>query len=318
MLEDPKVSIIILNWNGLEDTIECLESLKKITYPNYEIIVVDNGSKGNDAGVLEEKFGDYIHLIRNDKNYGYTGGNNIAIRYVLNNSSPDYLLILNNDTVVAPDFLTEMVRVAERDRSIGIIGPKIYYYGSPELIQSVGVMISMWTGQAFHAGNRSKDVGQYDIQRDVDYVSGCCLLAKREVFENVGLFDESYFCYCEDTDYCIRAERVGYKTVYLPQAKIWHKKPMRKKLWGKTRQQGNADELFLYHWARNKFRFMRKHATTRQYRSFLLYFFGYQFWFTTGVCLLYHRDVGRFISFYRGVKDGLFDSDAGARHYTSD
>ena len=132
----PKVSIIILNWNGWKDTIECLESLQRLTYPNYHVIVVDNGSRGNDAEVLQEKFGDYISLIRNDKNYGYTGGNNIGIRHALNNSSPDYFLILNNDVAVAPDFLTEMVKVADNDAAIGIVGPKVYYYDFPNRIQS--------------------------------------------------------------------------------------------------------------------------------------------------------------------------------------
>ncbi|GAG89310.1 unnamed protein product, partial [marine sediment metagenome] len=112
-MNQPKVSIITLNWDGLEYTIECLASLKKITYPNYEVIVVDNGSKGNDAQVLEEKFGDYIHIIKNDMNYGSRGGVNIGMRYFLNNSNSDYLLLLDNDTVVDPEFLTEMVKVAE-------------------------------------------------------------------------------------------------------------------------------------------------------------------------------------------------------------
>ena len=125
---EPKVSIIILNWNGLDDTIECLESLQKITYPNYEVIVVDNGSRGNDAQVLREKFGDYIELIQNDKNYGYTGGNNIGIRYALHNSSWDYFLVLNNDTVVESGFLTELVNIAESAPSSGIAGPKIHLF----------------------------------------------------------------------------------------------------------------------------------------------------------------------------------------------
>ncbi len=318
MPKHPEVSIIILNWNGLEDTIECLGSLKKITYPNYEVIVVDNGSKENDAQVLEEKFGDYVHLIRNDRNYGYTGGNNIGIRYALDNSSPDYLLILNNDTVVAPDFLGQMVAVAESDASIGIVGPKVYYYDFPNRIQSVGVMTSLRTGQSRVIGKKQIDTGQFDIQREVDYVSGCCLLIKKELIQKVGLFDERYFCYCEESDYCIRAERAGYKTVYVPLAKIWHKKPMQEKLWQGSPKGGHTAALSYYYWARNKFKFMRKHATKRQYRSFLAYFFGYHFWLTAAVCLLYHRDMGQFVAFYRGVRDGLLNSESGAKRYTAD
>ena len=312
------VSIIILNWNGVEDTAECLQSLKKITYPNYEIIVVDNGSKGNDAGVLEERYGNYAHVIRNDRNYGYTGGNNIGIRYVLDKSSPEYLLILNNDTIAAPDFLDQMVKMAEGDDSIGIAGPKVYYHRLPNRIQSAGARVNMRTGQASLIGVKEVDTGQYDKQREVDYVSGCCLLMKREVIQKAGLFDESYFCYWDETDYCFRAREAGYKVVYVPGAKIWHKAPLKLTVRDKNPTSGKASGLSYYFMARNNFKFMRKHATKGQYRSFLLYFFGYHFWFMTAVCMLYHRDVRRLFGFYRGAKDGLFNSESCARHYGGD
>ena len=311
----PRVSIIILNWNGLEDTVECMESLKKITYHNYEIIVVDNDSKGNDAQVLEDKFGDYVRLIRNNKNYGYTGGNNIGIRYVADNSAPDYFLILNNDTIVAPDFLGQMIKVAESDASIGIVGPKVYYYHFPKRIQSAGGKVNMRTGQASLIGVKEIDAGQYDTQQEVDCVSGCCLLIKKEVIQKVGLFDESYFCYWDETDYCFRAREAGYKVLYIPEAKIWHKAPLKLRIWDKTPMAAKRSGLYYYFMARNNFKFMKKHATNGQYRSFLFYFFGYHLWFMTAVCLLYHHDVGRLLGFYRGVKDGLSNSNSGTRHY---
>jgi len=315
MSDYAKVSIIILNWNGLKDTVECLESLKKVTYPNYEVIVVDNGSKGNDVQVLEERFGDYIHLIRNDRNYGYTGGNNIAIRYVLKNSSPDYFLILNNDTIVAPDFLGQMIKVAESDASIGIVGPKVYYYDFPSRIQSAGAKINMRTSQNSLIGIKQIDTGQFDTQQEADYVSGCCLLIKKELIQKVGLFDESYFCYWDETDYCARAREAGYKVVYTPEAKMWHKAPLKLKVWDKTPMSGKASGLPYYYMARNNFKFMRRHARKGQYRSFLLYFFGYYFWFMTGVCVLYHHDIRQFIAFYRGVRDGLLNFEDGAKFY---
>ena len=315
-MTNPKVCIIILNWNGLENTIECLESLRKITYPNCEVIVVDNGSKGNDAHVLEEKFGDFVRLIRNDKNYGYTGGNNIGIRYVLDKSSPEYLLILNNDTIVAPDFLAQMIKVAKSESSIGIVGPKVNYYHFPNRIQSAGGKVNMRTGQASLIGVKEIDAGQYNRQQEVDYVFGCCLLIKKEVIQKVGLFDESYFCYWDETDYCFRAREAGYKVVRIPEAKIWHKASIKLKVWDKTPTGNKASGLSYYYMARNNFKFMRKYAVKWQYRSFLLYFFGYQFWFMTAVCLLYHRDLRRLLGFYRGVKDGLFNSDSGTKHYT--
>jgi len=111
---------------------ECLESLRNITYPDYEVIVVDNASEGNDVRILREKFGDYIHIIENDKNYGYTGGNNIGMKYAMAHHQPDYILILNNDTVVAPNFLTGMIGAAESDDSIGVVGPKVCYNDPPD------------------------------------------------------------------------------------------------------------------------------------------------------------------------------------------
>lgn len=317
-MTNPRVYIIILNWNGLKDTVECLESLRKITYSNYEVIVVDNGSKGNDAQALDEKFGDYVRLIRNDRNYGYAGGNNIAIRYVVDDSAPDYFLILNNDTIVAPDFLDQMIKVAESDASIGILGPKVYYYNFPNRLQSTGARINMRTGQTSLIGVKQIDNGQYDTQQEVDYVSGCCLLVRKELIQKVGLFDESYFCYWDETDYCARVREAGYKIVYIPESKIWHKAPLKLKVWDKTQMGGKASGLPYYYVARNNFKFMRRHATKGQYRSFLLYFFGYYFWFMAGVCLLYHRDVRRFIGFYRGIRDGLFNSNSSAKHYIRD
>ena len=305
----PKVSLVVLNWNGLENTIECLESLQKITYANYEVIVVDNGSAGNDAQVLRERFGGYAHIIQNDRNYGYTGGNNIGMRHALSNSSPDYFLILNNDVDVAPDFLTEMVNVAEGDDSIGIVGPKVYYYDFPNIIQSAGCRIGMRRGISTSIGNKEIDNGQYDAVREMDHVMGCCLLIKREVVEKVGMFDESYFCYWDEVDYCTRARKTGYKVIYAPKARMWHKKRLRAKLWAKLwakismEQQATASSY--YYWARNNFRFMRKHASKSQYRSFLLYYFGFQFWFTSALCLLHHHSLSQFVAFLRGAKDGL-------------
>jgi GT2 family glycosyltransferase len=317
----PKVSIIILNWNGLGDTIECLESLKRITYPNYEVIVVDNGSQGNDAQVLQERFGDYIHLIQNDKNYGYTGGSNIGIRYALNDSSPDYFLILNNDVVVTPDFVTRMVEVADGDTSIGIVGSKILLHGLPNIIQSIGCRRNMRSGMGTFIGNKEVDHGQHDAVREVDYVVGCCLLIKRGVVAKVGLLDESYFCYCEEIDYCFRVRKAGYKILSAPNAKIWHKKSVRLKPWYKTLRRTDQLDTPLYQvyfMARNNFKFMKKHATKGQYLSFLFYFFGYRFWFATGAYLLYYRDIRQLIAFWRGARDGLLNSKASAKFYRKD
>jgi len=304
-LAQPRVSIIILNWNGLEDTVECLESLKKITYPNYEVIVVDNGSEGNDAQVLKERFADYIHLIENDRNYGFAGGMNIGMKYAMDNSQPDYLLLLNNDVAVAPDFLDHLVAAAMADASIGIAGPKVYYYAFPKRIQSAGSKVRIVRGLTFSIGDKQIDNGQYEKQQDVDYMDAC-LLVKNEVVQKVGLFDEGYFCYCEDVDYCIRAKKAGYRVIYVPEARIWHKV-------GQSANKANVG-FRDYYSTRNQIRFMKKHATRCQCIIFFIYFFGYSFWFMTG-SLMYRRKMKQLAACYHGVRDGLFDSYAGSHLY---
>ncbi len=308
-MNQPKVCIITLNWNGLEDTIECLESLKKITYPNYEVIVVDNGSEGNDTQVLEEKFGDYIHLIKNDRNYGFYGGANIGMRYALNNSYPDYLLLLDNDTVVDPEFLTEMVKVAEADPAIGMAGAKIYYYDEPDRLHYHGGKIDLW-GMVVNPliiiretilVRKEFDRGQHDSIEEVENMCLWCALIKRESLESIGLFDERHLNGYGIVDYCIRAREAGIKTVYIPKAKVWHKYRSLNRLHGSLQYYKLPDHSF-----RSRSRLMRQHATKWQYRCFLIYFFGVHFWLATAYYLIWLRNPRMLLSFYKGVRDGLF------------
>ncbi len=294
-MTEPRVSIIILNWNGLEDTIECLESLKQITYPNYDVIVVDNGSAGNDAEALNERFGQYIHVIENDRNYGFAEGNNIAIGHALA-SGADYVLLLNNDTVVDACFLSELVDVAESESSIAIVGAKTYLYDDPNRIQLAWIKMSLWRGRAFHIGSMEIDRGQYDTITEVDCVQGSCFLVKRQAVEKLGLLDARYFYLWEEADYCFRAKRAGYKVVYAPGAKIWHKV---------SRAGRKSMSFYQYYFTRNGFWFMKRHATRWQFLCSVLLFFVRRFWFVSGVLLIYRRDVKSLLSFYQGIKDGI-------------
>ena len=223
----PKVSAIILNWNGLEDTTECLQSLEKITYPNYEVIVVDNGSEGNDVQVLAAKFGDNIQIIQNDENLGCAKGFNTGIRYVMANSQADYILIMNNDVVVAPDFLDELVRVAESDDKIGMVGPKIYYYdyeGRKDVIWFAGGEIRWWSANINRSiGGNDDDLPKYQAVRNVDWLTGAVMMFKSSLIEKIGLWNPSYSFGCVDTDYCLRARKHDFRIVYVPTAKVWHK-----------------------------------------------------------------------------------------------
>ena len=223
-------------------------------------------------------------------------------------------MLLNNDTVVDPEFLTEMVKVAERDSSIAVAGAKIYYYDNPNQLWSVWGKINFWTGRpsltprliAEKIKIIELDRGQYDHIREVHWVSGCCFLVKRIVVENIGLLDGSYFFYWEEADYCFRVKKGGYKTVYVPKAKIWHKV---------ARSTKKVVGFIPYYVARNSFCFMKKHATKWQYRSFLIYFFGVYFWLATGYYLILCHSISLLTSFYRGVRDGVFNSEAEANLY---
>jgi len=297
----------------LRDTVECLESLKKISYPDYEVVLVDNASAGDEVARLRERFGEYAHIIENDRNYGYTGGNNIGMRFCLADSRPDHVLILNNDLVVAPDFLDHLVAAAEAEPTLGIAGAKVCFYDYPDLIQSAGAKISMWRGRMSFIGLKQKDRGQFDTEHQVDCVSGSCLLIKTEVIEKVGMFDESFFAYWDEADYCTRVRKAGYTVKYVPRAKVWHKNPIKQRVWERT-PRGRGTTLRYYYSGRNNIWFMRKHASGIQYLSFLICFLGCEVWLMSATCLLYHRDPARLVAFYRGVKDGLCSAIAKESH----
>jgi GT2 family glycosyltransferase len=220
-VDSPKVSIIILNWNGYIDTIECLESLKKNDYQNYEVIIVDNASIGDDVNILRNKYGDYVHIIANSRNDGFPGGCNIGMRYALEKGT-DYILLLNNDTTVDKGFLTELVNAVKDDTATGIAGSKVYYYYHPRVLQTVGGMINWWLGTIKVLGD-VEDVGQYETISERDFVYGTSFLLKKEVIEKISFMDETYFFGIEELDYCTRAKRARFKVVYVPKSKIWHK-----------------------------------------------------------------------------------------------
>jgi GT2 family glycosyltransferase len=241
--------------------------MMKITYPDYKVVVVDNGSERGDVRILREKFGDSIHVIENDKNYGFAEGANIGIRYALASLSPDYLLLLNNDTVVDPEFLGEMIKVAHTDKKIGILGPKIYYYNEPEKVWFAGGNINYWPGRLWHRGIGQIDSGQFDEVADVDFISGCCMLVSRDMLSSVGLLDSTFFFGTEDYDISIRAARNGFRVLFVPDAKIWHK------IGRSTGRTGRKPTPFVaYYYVRNHFILMEKHWSRLQYATSTIYF----------------------------------------------
>lgn len=247
----PKVSVIILNWNGYRDTAECLRSLCRLTYPSCEIILVDNGSTDGSVTRLREEFEKVVY-IENGENLGFAGGNNAGIRYALQHGA-GYVFLLNNDTVIDPNVLDELVRVAEGDKAIGMAGPVIYDYYDPSRVWFAGSHIDYRTGLTpqWHEGEKREK--EWPESWDVERLSGCAMLVKKEVIESAGMLDPDYFLYYEDTDWCARTRQHGFRIVCAGHAGVLHK------------QQGSSDRggvstLVHYYCQRNRLLFLKKNA----------------------------------------------------------
>jgi GT2 family glycosyltransferase len=221
MKPQPHVAVIVVNWNGREITLECLRSLSAQTYPHADLIVVDNASSDGSADAIRSAYPDVI-LLSMAANLRFAGGNNAGMREALNRGA-DLVLLLNNDTVVHPDFLKHLVARLEMDPRCGMVAPKIFYFAQPDKLWFAGGVISMWTGTMKHIGIREVDCGQHDAVREIDYASGCCILVRSDVIRKIGLLDESYHIYTEDADWSMRVRRAGYTVLYEPAARVWHK-----------------------------------------------------------------------------------------------
>jgi len=256
----PLVYIIILNWNGWKDTIECVDSCLQLRYPAFRILVVDNASSDGSETILRAQF-PHIELMQAGANLGYAGGNNVGISHALANGA-DYLWLLNNDTKVDPGALDEMVRVAIDDATVAMVGPKILLHSRPQYLNCVGSTINLLTGQPRLIGLGEKDDGRFDGNKEMDSLSGCSLLVSKEIVEKVGLMDERFFLYYEETDWILRAKRAGYRMMYVSQAKIWHKVS--------ASIGGHQSPLMLYYMTRNNPLLMRRNAGDAAFACYLL------------------------------------------------
>jgi GT2 family glycosyltransferase len=216
----PLVVSVILNTNRRDDTLECLRSLGEGDYLRLETIVLDNASTDGSAAAIRNAY-PAVRLIALQENRGYAGNNNVGIEAALGMGAK-WVLVMNEDVVVAPDAVSRMVEVGEADPRIGVVGPMVYHWQEPEVIQSAGGALDRgWRSR--HEGQNEPDRGQYREPRPVDWISGCALLARREMIQEVGSLDSRFFYYWEETDWCLRARRAGWRVVAVPAAHIWHK-----------------------------------------------------------------------------------------------
>lgn len=210
----PKVFIIVLNYNGGELIENCLKSLKKVDYSNLNILIVDNNSTDDSVARIEKKF-PQIEIIKNKKNIGFAGGNNIGIKYALKNGA-SYVLLLNQDTEVEPNFLTELIEEGEKDDRVGLLSPLIFWERTKRVWFSGG-KINWLNMKTFHKTNLVQEESF-----ETCFLTGCSLLIKRSVLEKIGLLSEDFFLYWEDADYSVRAKRAGFEVKVVPKSVIYH------------------------------------------------------------------------------------------------
>lgn len=244
----PKVFAIIVNFNGKEYISHCLKSFRQLSVENFKIIVVDNNSTDGSVEMIRRQF-TKVGVIQNKINVGYAGGANKGVKLALQESA-DYVLLLNNDTVFDKNFLSTLLEVSGKKLKVGILGPKIYFYDNPKKIWFAGGIIDRKRFTGSHIGYKEKDNGQYNDPREVDFITGCTMFIRREVFEKVGFFDRRYFMYYEDVDFCVRAKRAGFKIVFVPQSVLYHK----------IAKEKENSPLMSYLLARNHFLFLEKNA----------------------------------------------------------
>lgn len=249
------VSIVIVNWNGIEDTKAALDSILKLDTSNIslETIVVDNGSSNNSVSILQ-KFYPWVHLIQTGKNLGFTGGNNVGMREAVKRSA-DFVWLLNNDTVVHKNALS-LVDTFD-DKKVGVAGSKIYFAKGHEYHKArytpnerghvfwyAGGLVDWANMYASHKGVDEVDTGQYNTLQQTDFVTGCSMMIRRDVIDTIGYLDDRYYLYLEDLDYSLRTKKAGYTLVYNPSSIIWHVNA------GSTGGAGN--ELHEYYQTRNR------------------------------------------------------------------
>lgn len=258
---DPGVAIVILNWNGLADTIECVASVLKSDYPACEIIIVDNGSTDGSQAAIKSAY-PAITLVETGQNLGYAEGNNVGMRLALTRE-PAYLLILNNDTVVSPQMITRLVETS-RAMPRAVLGPLTFYQHPADEIWWGGTKWLPDSGQFIHMHAGENDLGASDATPiPCDYVVGSALFAPARLFREIGLFDPLFFLTYEETDWCYRARAAGWRCYCEPRALMWHKVS--------AAMGGTGSPLQTYFYIRNALLWGERHLPRAQFRRLLVH-----------------------------------------------
>lgn len=244
----PRVGIIIVCYNGVADTVECLQSLRALSYANHFTVLVDNASSDGTAARIQTEFPEVL-LVQHPQNVGFTGGNQTGVREAIQREA-DFLFLLNPDTTVAPDLLERLLETWEEHPQLGALGPLMLCSDAPETVWSAGGFLDEG-GQVTHH-LQGKPAPKDLTFQPCEFVSGCGLLLSRSVFERVGFFDERFFLYFEESDLCMRIRQAGYEVGTALSARLWHKV---------SRSTGKDSPLTLYYMRRNQLLYLAKHGT---------------------------------------------------------
>ena len=290
------VMVFILNYGQLQLTSDCIESLLKSDFRDFDVVVLDNGSREDACDVLRTRFPN-ITVFRSEENLGCAGGRNFGIRHFLENGDSKYLMFLDNDTVVDGNAIGELVRLIERDAHIGVVSACLCYHERPDTIHMGGGGFITWWKGAFYGLRQGEKRGGEEPERDVDFVPGALILARREAVQQAGLFDERYFIYLEDPDWCFRVKRAGFRLMATSRTRVLHRV---------SQSVGMETPLFYYYRTRNRLLFMKKNARLADRARFLFYF-PYELAAKTIPTLVLNRMWRQL----RGVFAGILDHWAG-------
>lgn len=246
------VCFILVNYNGYKDTLACVDSLLKIQYSNYKIIIIDNASTNNSVEMLKKIESERIKLISLSENIGFSGGNNVGIEIAKDENS-DFIILLNNDTIVNSNFLKPLIDVCDENIN-SITSPKINYCSNKNKIWYAGGKISFKLGRSWHNGINKPDNNKNLNVKEVSFISGCCMCIPREVINKVGLLSEDYFLYYEDTDYCCKAMKKGVKLLYVPESLIYH---------NVSASTGHNSPIMTYYKIRNRLYFIEQNISNK-------------------------------------------------------
>lgn len=281
--ENSLVAIILVNFNASLDTIECIKSIKKNNYRNISIIVVDNDSVYTEKEILYS-IEDEVEVIYSDTNLGFAGGNNLGIQKAISLNA-DYVLLLNNDTVIEKDSISKLLDVAESDKSVGIVGGKILFYDDKNSIWYNGGSINKNRGNVTHHDNCKVDFKDGNAIKKCTFITGCFQLIRTEVIKKVGFLSEEYFLYFEDVDYCQRVLNSGWKLIVNSDSRIYHKV---------SKSTVENSDNYLYYFSRNRLMFIKNNISFPN--KIVAYFYTY-------FSLIYKFIKYRNTSILVGIKD---------------